>query len=284
MKPTRSAKRTETRRRSAVGSAVLGWRAAMSAGARGAPHSPQKSSPGSLVAPQAGQAALSGLPHFAQNLRPSRFSTLQLGQSIRPQRAYCGGLHLQTRPANTRGGCAMGTPLLAEELWELLEPLLPARRRRYRYPVRKRIDDRKVRFWGRTDRAEPGRSAQAGQQTPPDHRRERHPARLPSHRRQPQRRHATARARRGDPTADCGSDTSAAPTSTKRSCTSLAASSACEPSEAHSVRGSKVHAHTSARDARPRPPTSSLSRQSARVGHETVAKMRRFFQRDRGVS
>jgi hypothetical protein len=31
-----------------------------------------------LAAPQAGQAAASGLPHSAQNFRPSRFSVPQL--------------------------------------------------------------------------------------------------------------------------------------------------------------------------------------------------------------
>jgi transposase len=31
-----------------------------------------------------------------------------------------------------------------DELWELIEPLLPRRRRRYRYPGRRRLDDRKV--------------------------------------------------------------------------------------------------------------------------------------------
>lgn len=38
----------------------------------------------------------------------------------------------------------MAQPLVSEELWELFEPLIPRVERRYRYPGRKRIDDRKV--------------------------------------------------------------------------------------------------------------------------------------------
>lgn len=38
----------------------------------------------------------------------------------------------------------MAQPLVSDELWELVEPLIPKVQRRYRYPGRKRIDDRKV--------------------------------------------------------------------------------------------------------------------------------------------
>lgn len=38
----------------------------------------------------------------------------------------------------------MAQPLVSDELWELFEPLIPTVERRYRYPGRKRIDDRKV--------------------------------------------------------------------------------------------------------------------------------------------
>jgi transposase len=38
----------------------------------------------------------------------------------------------------------MAQPLVSDELWELLESLIPKVQRRYRYPGRKRIDDRKV--------------------------------------------------------------------------------------------------------------------------------------------
>ncbi len=38
----------------------------------------------------------------------------------------------------------MAQPLVSDELWELVEPLIPKVKRRYRYPGRKRIDDRKV--------------------------------------------------------------------------------------------------------------------------------------------
>jgi transposase len=35
-------------------------------------------------------------------------------------------------------------PLVSDELWELVEPLIPKVPRRHRFPGRKRIDDRKV--------------------------------------------------------------------------------------------------------------------------------------------
>jgi transposase len=38
----------------------------------------------------------------------------------------------------------MAQPLVSDELWEIVEPLIPKVRRRYRYRGRKRIDDRKV--------------------------------------------------------------------------------------------------------------------------------------------
>ncbi len=38
----------------------------------------------------------------------------------------------------------MAKPLVSDELWALVEPLIPTVERRYRFPGRKRIDDRKV--------------------------------------------------------------------------------------------------------------------------------------------
>src|ERR671936_1363877 len=38
----------------------------------------------------------------------------------------------------------MTRPLVSDELWGLIEPLIPQVKRRYRYPGRKRIDDRRV--------------------------------------------------------------------------------------------------------------------------------------------
>ena len=39
----------------------------------------------------------------------------------------------------------MAKPLVSDELWEMLQPLLPpAKPRRFRYPGRQRIDDRKA--------------------------------------------------------------------------------------------------------------------------------------------
>jgi transposase len=38
----------------------------------------------------------------------------------------------------------MAKPLVSDELWAIFEPLIPPVERRYRFPGRKRIDDRKV--------------------------------------------------------------------------------------------------------------------------------------------
>jgi transposase len=46
---------------------------------------------------------------------------------------------------HARGGGVLAKPLVADELWEILQPLLPPPKpRRFRYPGRKPIDDRKV--------------------------------------------------------------------------------------------------------------------------------------------
>jgi transposase len=38
----------------------------------------------------------------------------------------------------------MAKPLVSDELWAMVEPLIPRVERRYRFPGRKRIEDRKV--------------------------------------------------------------------------------------------------------------------------------------------
>ena len=38
----------------------------------------------------------------------------------------------------------MAKPLVSDELWQVVEPLIPKVERRYRFPGRKRIDDRQV--------------------------------------------------------------------------------------------------------------------------------------------
>jgi len=38
----------------------------------------------------------------------------------------------------------MASPLVPDELWEVVEPLIPEVQRRYRYPGRKRVPDRRV--------------------------------------------------------------------------------------------------------------------------------------------
>lgn len=46
---------------------------------------------------------------------------------------------------NTKEGAVMARPILSDELWELIEPLLPPPKpRRFRYPGRKPMDRRKV--------------------------------------------------------------------------------------------------------------------------------------------
>src|SRR5579875_3766559 len=44
-----------------------------------------------------------------------------------------------------QGGIVMAKPLVSDELWAILQPLIPPRKpRRFRYPGRKPIDDRKA--------------------------------------------------------------------------------------------------------------------------------------------
>jgi hypothetical protein len=87
VKPTRSANRTETRRRSAdgVGAAAgvaiaVGW----ATGLRGVPHSPQNLSRGAFGVPQFGQGLAKGLPHSPQNFRSGSFSVPHCGQTTIP--------------------------------------------------------------------------------------------------------------------------------------------------------------------------------------------------------
>src|SRR5713101_6378622 len=50
--------------------------------ATAAPHSPQKSSPGSFEAPHRGHWRASATPHFEQNFRPSRLSVPHFEQRM----------------------------------------------------------------------------------------------------------------------------------------------------------------------------------------------------------
>ncbi len=90
VKPTRSAKRTETRRRSVVGLALepapadgdaLGV-AAASASPSALPHSPQNLAPGVFAEPQVEQLTARRWPQFRQNFLPGSFSAAQLVQVI----------------------------------------------------------------------------------------------------------------------------------------------------------------------------------------------------------
>jgi transposase len=51
----------------------------------------------------------------------------------------CGCVHL-----DWKDGVQMAKPLVSDELWELVEPLIPKVPRRQRFPGRKRLDDRMV--------------------------------------------------------------------------------------------------------------------------------------------
>src|SRR6516165_3362512 len=47
--------------------------------------------------------------------------------------------------ASTRGGVVMAKPLVSDQLWELIQPLLPPPKpRRFRYPGRKPVGDRQA--------------------------------------------------------------------------------------------------------------------------------------------
>jgi transposase len=48
------------------------------------------------------------------------------------------------RHPRVKGWTQMAKPLVSDELWELAEPLIPQAERRYRFPGRKRLDDRAV--------------------------------------------------------------------------------------------------------------------------------------------
>src|SRR6266542_803567 len=83
--PTRSAKRTDTSRRSAAGAAegwgwALGTTSDGAVAARGDPHSPQNFTVVGFGAPQFAQTRASGVPHSPQNLRPGSFSVPQAEQ------------------------------------------------------------------------------------------------------------------------------------------------------------------------------------------------------------
>src|SRR6266571_1507647 len=91
VKPTRSANRTETSRRSATGVAsdplaVPG--AVVAPSASDVPHSPQNFAPASFDVPQFGQSKASGDPHSRQNFLPASFSVEQLGQITPPPMAW----------------------------------------------------------------------------------------------------------------------------------------------------------------------------------------------------
>jgi hypothetical protein len=81
VKPTRSAKSTETMRRSVT----RGTYHAAGAGAPGrsaAPHSPQNFCPGELAAPHEPQIDASAAPHSPQNLWVAACAAPQLGSSV----------------------------------------------------------------------------------------------------------------------------------------------------------------------------------------------------------
>src|SRR5262249_60095490 len=90
VKPTRSAKSTETSRLSAAGAedSTGPCAEARATACRAEPHSPQNFSLPSMAAPQEEHARARGEPHSVQNFLPSWFSARQLGHSIVVGGAY----------------------------------------------------------------------------------------------------------------------------------------------------------------------------------------------------
>jgi hypothetical protein len=74
VKPTRSAKSTETSRRSATGGAAVGTDRVGAGAASAVPHSPQNFTPGAFGDPQFAHATASGVPHSPQNFLPASFA------------------------------------------------------------------------------------------------------------------------------------------------------------------------------------------------------------------
>src|SRR5262245_30643614 len=99
VKPTMSANRTETRRRSALAGAAAGAGAGAGAEAAGPltcdvsaePHSPQKSNWASFRAPQDGQTLARVAPQWPQNFRPVGLSVPHCGQTTDPPDPECRG-------------------------------------------------------------------------------------------------------------------------------------------------------------------------------------------------
>ena len=91
MKPTRSANRTETSRRSAAaGSGATGLLRGDASPASAPPHSSQNACSGSAAAPHEGQASASGDPQPRQNLAPGRFSVPHAAQVVTTLRSLLG--------------------------------------------------------------------------------------------------------------------------------------------------------------------------------------------------
>ena len=99
VKPTRSANRTETSRRSAAGRRRRAAGSELRRCASADPHSPQNFFAGAFAVPQAGQATRERAPHSPQNFRPAWFSALQAGQAMLVTRAVS---HVETGRGNPR--------------------------------------------------------------------------------------------------------------------------------------------------------------------------------------
>ena len=104
MKPTRSANRTETSRRSATAAelATGACAAGRAVGSSGVAHSEQNFAPGRFALPQVGQDAGRGVAHSAQNLEPGRFSVPQFEQVTTLTASLCGPFTLRVVHEHTR--------------------------------------------------------------------------------------------------------------------------------------------------------------------------------------
>src|SRR4051812_19174868 len=136
VKPTRSANRIDTRRRSAVGVPGSPGAGVAPALRRSVPHSPQNLTPGALDVPHVGQAVASGVPHSPQNFLPGSFVVPQTGQSnriscprVRSIGRACGGVNGVARPAGQQP--ALGGAIYAP----VVRHRRPSRRRRILGPL-----------------------------------------------------------------------------------------------------------------------------------------------------
>ena len=81
---------------------------------------------------------------MAKGLWPCSMTMLYSLRAPNEMQAPGHGWRKPLRHVADRGWAEMAKPLVSDELWELIEPLIPKVRRRHRFAGRKRLDDRRV--------------------------------------------------------------------------------------------------------------------------------------------